>query len=223
MGRRALTAEEKANKASRERVRLRQYRSAPRPSNYAVHIDAHRLDSTNTPPSTLPGDPLPETESDEIDFTAYRHDLEHRDNVTLHPTDDQPASATPLATQPIVTTFDPVVIADDETILRPIDEQTYPPTVEDRDETEPISTVDAAGPTFLTQYDEERAARPGRPKIDPAVSPHERTRLRVQRHRDRRHLTRAQQLVQWFTDSHDLPPALEFSALTLRDGPAHSL
>lgn len=70
MGRRALTAEGKANKASRERVRLRQYRSAPRLSNRAVHIDAHRLDSTNTPPSTLSGDPLPETQSDEIDFTG---------------------------------------------------------------------------------------------------------------------------------------------------------
>ncbi|KAM6504737.1 hypothetical protein FSOLCH5_015233 [Fusarium solani] len=223
MGRRALTAEGKANKASRERVRLRQYRSAPRLSNRAVHIDAHRLDSTNTPPSTLSGDPLPETQSDEIDFTAYHHDLEHRDNVTLYPTDDQPASATPLATQPIVTTFDPVVIVDDETILRPIDEQTYPLTIEDQDETEPISAVDAAGPTFLTQYDEEQAARPGRPRIDPAVPPREQTRLRVQRHRDRQHLTRAQQLVQWFTDSHDLPPTLEFSALTLRDGPAPSL
>lgn len=65
MGRRALTAQQKADKAGRERVRLRQYRSAPRLSNRAVHIDAHRLNNTNTPPSTLP-----ETQSDEINFTG---------------------------------------------------------------------------------------------------------------------------------------------------------
>lgn len=70
MGRRALTAQEKANKASRERVRLRQYRSAPRLSDRAVHVDTHGLGSTNTPPSTLLGDPLPETQSDEIGFTG---------------------------------------------------------------------------------------------------------------------------------------------------------
>ncbi|EEU34826.1 uncharacterized protein NECHADRAFT_88406 [Fusarium vanettenii 77-13-4] len=223
MGRRALTAEEKAEKAGRERVRLRQYRSAPRLSNRVLHIDAHRLDSINTHPSTLPGDPIPETQSDETAFIGHHHDLEHRDNVTLQPTDDQPASATPLANQPIVTTLDPIVIVDNGTILRPIDEQTYPLTIEDQEETEPISAVDVAGPTFLIQYDEEQAARAGRPRIDPAVSPHERTRLRVQRHRDRQHLTRAQQLVQWSTDSHGLPPTLEFSALTLRNGPAPSL
>ncbi|KAF6512975.1 hypothetical protein HZS61_007233 [Fusarium oxysporum f. sp. conglutinans] len=61
-----------------------------------------------------------------------------------------------------------------------------------------------------------------RPQIDPAVSPRERTRVRVQRHRDQQHLTRAQQIVQWFADSQDPPPTLEFSALTLRDGPAPS-
>ncbi|RSL77584.1 hypothetical protein CEP52_017704, partial [Fusarium oligoseptatum] len=218
MGRRALTAQQKADKASRERVRLRQYRSAPRLSNRAVHIDAHRLNNTNTPPSTLPGHPLPETQSDEINFTAYHHDLEYRDNATLHPTDDQPAAATPLATQPIVTTFDPVVIADDEAILRPIDGQTYPLTIEDQDETEPISAVDAAGPTFLAQYDEEQAAaRPGRPRVDPAISPRARTRLRVQRHRDQQHLERVQRLVQEVAVIQELPPIVEFSALTLHD------
>lgn len=70
MGRRALTAQQKADKAGRERVRLRQYRTAPRLSNRAVHIDAHRLDSANAPQSTLPGDPFPETQSDEVDFTG---------------------------------------------------------------------------------------------------------------------------------------------------------
>ncbi|KAG6977850.1 hypothetical protein FocnCong_v021629 [Fusarium oxysporum f. sp. conglutinans] len=71
-------------------------------------------------------------------------------------------------------------------------------------------------------HDEGNSIRPGRPQIDPAVSPRERTRVRVQRHRDQQHLTRAQQIVQWFADSQDPPPTLEFSALTLRDGPAPS-
>ncbi|KAG7433668.1 hypothetical protein Forpi1262_v005517 [Fusarium oxysporum f. sp. raphani] len=72
-------------------------------------------------------------------------------------------------------------------------------------------------------YDEQQAtSKPGRPQINPAASPRERTRLRVQRYRDQQHLTRAQQIVHWFADSEELPPTLELSALTLRDGPAHS-
>lgn len=116
-----------------------------------------------------------------------------------------------------MTTFDPIVIVDDETILRPIDERRYPLTIEDQDETERISAVDAARPTFFTQYDDEQAARPGRPRVDPTISPRARTRLRVQRHRDQQHLERVQQLVQEVAVTQELPPIVEFSALTLHD------
>ncbi|KAI8404650.1 hypothetical protein FOFC_16145, partial [Fusarium oxysporum] len=89
---------------------------------------------------------------------------------------------------------------------------------------ETLPAVEAPESHAFPQYnhDEGNSIRPGRPQIDPAVSPRERTRVRVQRHRDQQHLTRAQQIVQWFADSQDPPPTLEFSALTLRDGPAPS-
>ncbi|KAF6515530.1 hypothetical protein HZS61_005436 [Fusarium oxysporum f. sp. conglutinans] len=89
---------------------------------------------------------------------------------------------------------------------------------------ETLPAVEAPESHAFPQYDhdEGNSIRPGRPQIDPAVSPRERTRVRVQRHRDQQHLTRAQQIVQWFADSQDPPPTLEFSALTLHDGPAPS-
>lgn len=55
-------------------------------------------------------------------------------------------------------------------------------------------------------------------KYSPAQRPSvERTRLRVQRHRDQQHLARAQQTVQNVAITQELPPTVEFSVLTLRD------
>lgn len=69
MGRRALTAEEKANKANRERERLRQYRSAPRQNDRTTsRVNALHplLHSTNTHASSTPlVESLPEIPSEE--------------------------------------------------------------------------------------------------------------------------------------------------------------
>ncbi|KAK7578286.1 hypothetical protein V3481_014141 [Fusarium oxysporum f. sp. vasinfectum] len=65
--------------------------------------------------------------------------------------------------------------------------------------------------------------RPGRPQKDPALSPHTQTRLRVQRHRDQQHLTKAQQTIQQFDITQDLPPTIKFSSLTLHNGPAPTI
>ncbi|KAG7402408.1 hypothetical protein Forpe1208_v001976 [Fusarium oxysporum f. sp. rapae] len=235
MGRRALSAQEKADRAVRERNRGRQRRL-----DAGQNGQTHRPDSDPNNTNDILGIP---TSSLSTEITTGRStvldliDEQRRTCVTPR------RSQTPPANQSIVTTHEPIVQVDG-TALRPdistlsIDEHTYPnppciaaqcPVITDPqdtaivgDEAELISTVEVSGATLSTKDEQQATSKPGRPQINPAASPRERTRLRVQRYRDQQHLTRAQQIVHWFADSEELPPTLELSALTLRDGPAHS-
>jgi hypothetical protein len=60
-------------------------------------------------------------------------------------------------------------------------------------------------------------AKPGRPRIHPTISPQNRTRLRIQRYRDRQHLASVQHIHPVAIETEELSPALEFSALSLCD------
>ncbi|KAI8676085.1 hypothetical protein NCS56_00495400 [Fusarium sp. Ph1] len=79
-----------------------------------------------------------------------------------------------------------------------------------QDEGEEISVIGIPNSGSFSS-NEQPGVRPGRPRLDPAISPRARTCLRIQRHRDQQHLARVQQIVQ------ELPPTVELSALTLRD------
>ncbi|KAH7459298.1 hypothetical protein FOMA001_g20079 [Fusarium oxysporum f. sp. matthiolae] len=228
MGRRALSAQERADKAARERDRSRRYRLAAhqkdsiRPDNSHPHAKSSDL-------SNLPGNPLTEIAREES--SVLPHNNEQRDGITLnHHVDDQPVSAT----------HDPIVQVD-ETTLQPdvstqsIDQHAYPnaiyitaqcprtanyqnaATVED--EAESISAAEASSLNFPIQAEQQAICRPGRPQKDPALSPRARTRLRVQRHRDQQHLTKAQQIVEQFDITQELPPTARFSSLALHDDP----
>ncbi|KAH7477861.1 hypothetical protein FOMA001_g10542 [Fusarium oxysporum f. sp. matthiolae] len=244
MGRRALSAQERADKAARERDRSRRYRLAAhqkdsiRPDNSHPHAKSSDL-------SNLPGNPLTEIAREES--SVLPHNNEQRDGITLnHHVDDQPVSGilrrsrTPPLIQSITTTHDPIVQVD-ETTLQPdvstqsIDQHAYPnaiyitaqcprtanyqnaATVED--EAESISAAEASSLNFPIQAEQQAICRPGRPQKDPALSPRARTRLRVQRHRDQQHLTKAQQIVEQFDITQELPPTAEFSSLALHDDP----
>lgn len=65
MGRRALTAKEKADKLERERERAKKRRSEARPNNQADNIQPNLDDSNNTRLITCSSDPLPETVAEE--------------------------------------------------------------------------------------------------------------------------------------------------------------
>lgn len=93
---------------------------------------------------------------------------------------------------------------------------TYRPSATGQDEREATSVVEILD-SDPSSSDEQPSVRPGRPRIDPAVSPRSLTRRRVQRHRDQQHLARAQQTVQNVAVTQELLPTVEFSALTLRD------
>ncbi|KAJ4127362.1 hypothetical protein NW765_017314 [Fusarium oxysporum] len=244
MGRRALSAQERADKAARERDRSRRYRLAAhqkdsiRPDNSHPHAKSSDL-------SNLPGNPLTEIAREESSILP--HNNEQRDGITLnHHVDDQPVSGilrrsrTPPLIQSITTTHDPIIQVD-ETTLQPdvstqsIDQHAYPnaiyitaqcprtanyqnaATVED--EAESISAAEASSLNFPIQAEQQAICRPGRPQKDPALSPRARTRLRVQRHRDQQHLTKAQQIVEQFDITQELPPTAEFSSLSLHDDP----
>ncbi|EXL39142.1 hypothetical protein FOCG_18236 [Fusarium oxysporum f. sp. radicis-lycopersici 26381] len=91
------------------------------------------------------------------------------------------------------------------------------------DEVESTSAVEALSLSLPIQDEQQVISRPGRPQKDPALSPRERTRLRVQRHRDQQHLTKAQQIVKQFNITQELPPTVEFSGLTLHNNRASSI
>ncbi|KAM5526443.1 hypothetical protein FOXYSP1_21160, partial [Fusarium oxysporum f. sp. phaseoli] len=88
---------------------------------------------------------------------------------------------------------------------------------------ESVLAVEASSLSHPIQNKQQVIPRPGRPQKDPALSPRERTRLRVQRHRDQQHLTKAQQIVEQFDITQELPPTVEFSGLTLHDDLASSV
>lgn len=115
---------------------------------------------------------------------------------------------------------------------RPIDKQTCPDSnhvaapcpaatnqsnAAGQDEGEEISAIGIPNSDSSSSNNEQPGLRPGRPRLDPDISPRGRTRLRVQRHRDQQHLARVQQIVHQAAVTQELPPTVEFSALTLRD------
>ncbi|KAG8664668.1 uncharacterized protein FPOAC1_013448 [Fusarium poae] len=208
MGRRKLSEQEKAERVIQERDRGRQRRLNAR-QNTETHNTDIRPHHTTTPTSNAPIEIISEDLLDSE--TILRTDTSPRPEAPLRSIDEQ-ASSLSSCLNPIR-----VSVACGATL-------TSGQIATGQDEVEEIlSAVEAPESRAFPQYDDEgNSIRPGRPQIDPAVSPRERTRARVQRRRDQQHLTRAQQIVQWFADSQDPPPTLEFSALTLRDGPAPS-
>ncbi|KAH6973299.1 hypothetical protein EDB80DRAFT_880107 [Ilyonectria destructans] len=251
MGRRALTAKEKADKLERERERAKKRRSEARPNNQADNIQPNLDDSNNTRLITCSSDPLPETVAEEdiiISSMPLLYNGDQRNHITLDPIDEQPLSITRrrsprIANRPISTVPEPTTVANETDLrpeasagpqasTRPIDKPTCPNPNHDvaaaysaatyrsnaagQDEREEISVVEIPD-SDPSSSDEQPSVRPGRPRIDPAISPRKRTRLRVQRHRDQQHLVRAQQIVQNVAVTQELPPTVEFSALTLRD------
>ncbi|RKK76848.1 hypothetical protein BFJ71_g16855 [Fusarium oxysporum] len=244
MGRRALSAQERADKAARERDRSRRYRLAAHQKD-SIHPDNSHPHAKSSDLSNLPGNPLTEIAREESSILP--HNNEQRDGITLnHHVDDQPVSGilrrsrTPPLIQSITTTHDPIIQVD-ETTLQPdvstqsIDQHAYPnaiyitakcprtanyqnaATVED--EAESISAAEASSLNFPIQAEQQAICRPGRRQKDPALSPRARTRLRVQRHRGQQHLTKAQQIVEQFDITQELPPTAEFSSLALHDDP----
>jgi hypothetical protein len=139
----------------------------------------------------------------------------------------------------ITTTHEPPTIQVDETTLQPdVSTQSigqyadshavciaaqYPGTATIEDEAESTSAAEPSSLYLPIQVERQAIYRPGRPQKDPALSPRARTRLRVQQHRDQQYLTKAQQIVQQFGITQELPPTVEFSGLTLHDGPALSI
>jgi hypothetical protein len=170
---------------------------------------------------------------------------EERENTTLHPTNNQTASAiprrsrTPPTNRSIVATHEPITRVDETALPSKSSTQligeydTHPSTicvtaqcsgaVDNRDttiiddEVESTSLVEVLSSNSPVLGEQQAISRPGRPQKDPPLSPRERTRLRVQRHRDQQHLTRAQQIIQQFDITQESPPTVELSALTLRD------
>ncbi|RKK74454.1 hypothetical protein BFJ71_g17273, partial [Fusarium oxysporum] len=249
MGRRALSAQERADKAARERDRSRRYRLAAR-QNDSTHPDNNSHPHTiSSDLSNLPGNPLTEIAQEES--SIFSHNNEQHNDITLHhDVGDQPASGvfrrsrTPPLVRSITTTHDPIIQVD-KTTLQPdastqsIGQHTHPNTIyitaqcpgtanyQDTatidNKVESVLAVEASSLSHPIQNKQQVIPRPGRPQKDPALSPRERTRLRVQRHRDQQHLTKAQQIVEQFDITQELPPTVEFSGLTLHDDLASSV
>ncbi|KAL3584405.1 hypothetical protein FPOAC2_14503 [Fusarium poae] len=213
MGRRKLSEHEKAERVIRERDRGRQRRLNAR-QNTKTHNTDIRPHHTTTPTTNAPIEIISE-DTEVLNLlnseTTLRTDTSPRPEAPLRSIDEQ-ASSLPCLNPIRVSVVCGATLPSGQIA-----------TGEDEVE-ETLPAVEAPESHAFPQYDhdEGNSIRPGRPQIDPAVSPRERTRVRVQRHRDQQHLTRAQQIVQWFADSQDPPPTLEFSALTLHDGPAPS-
>lgn len=87
-------------------------------------------------------------------------------------------------------------------------------TAEEEDAGETV-TVAGTAASHRSLLDRQPRARPGRPRVDPTISPQEQTRLRQQ-------LARVQPIVQQDEALQELPPIVEFSALAIRDGPVVS-
>ncbi|KAG7402402.1 hypothetical protein Forpe1208_v017241 [Fusarium oxysporum f. sp. rapae] len=213
MGRRKLSEQEKVERVIRERDRGRQRRLNAR-QNTKTHNTDIRPHHTTTPTTNAPIEIISE-DTEVLNLlaseTTLRTDTSPRPEAPLRSIDEQ-ASSLPCLNPIRVSVVCGATLTSGQIA-----------TGEDEVE-ETLPAVEAPESHAFPQYDhdEGNSIRPGRPQIDPAVSPRERTRVRVQRHRDQQHPTRAQQIVQWFADSQDPPPTLEFSALTLRDGPAPS-
>ncbi|KAJ3454045.1 hypothetical protein MRS44_018677 [Fusarium solani] len=225
MGRRALTSEGKADKLERERERARKRRLGARQNKQAHHIQPNLDDSHNTRLVTDSSDTLPET----ISYSPTDNG-DQSNPTTLDLVDEQPPPTTHrgsrslgIANRPASTIYEPAPVAS-ETDLRPeasagppapirlINKQTFPNP----------NHAAAAHPATTHQsraagQDEGKRSLPGRPRLDLAISPRARTRLRVQRYRDQQHLGRVQQLIQEVADTQELPPTVEFSDLALRD------
>ncbi|KAM5526480.1 hypothetical protein FOXYSP1_21139, partial [Fusarium oxysporum f. sp. phaseoli] len=239
----------KADKAARERDRSRRYRLAAR-QNDSTHPDNNSHPHTiSSDLSNLPGNPLTEIAQEES--SIFSHNNEQHNDITLHhDVGDQPASGvfrrsrTPPLVRSITTTHDPIIQVD-KTTLQPdastqsIGQHTHPNTIyitaqcpgtanyQDTatidNKVESVLAVEASSLSHPIQNKQQVIPRPGRPQKDPALSPRERTRLRVQRHRDQQHLTKAQQIVEQFDITQELPPTVEFSGLTLHDDLASSV
>ncbi|EWY79566.1 hypothetical protein FOYG_17312 [Fusarium oxysporum NRRL 32931] len=213
MGRRALSVQEKADKAARERDRSRRYRAAALQNGVTLSGDSHLPVITSSHPSNFPQNSLIETAREgssllsmhlfylkfNVGLTCFdlpAHGNEQQDIITLYQVVSYPVygalrrSRTPSPNRSITTTHELPTIQVEETILQANDVSPH------------------------------AICRPGRPKKDPALSPRAQTRLRVQRHRDQQHLTKAQQIVEQFDITQELPPTAEFSGLTLHDNPA---
>ncbi|KAJ3455205.1 hypothetical protein MRS44_013805 [Fusarium solani] len=147
-----------------------------------------------------------------------------------------------IANRPASTIYEPAPVASETDLrpeasagppapIRPINKQTFPnpnhaaaahsaTTHQSRaagqDEGEEVSVVGIPN-SESSSSNEQPGVRPGHPRLDLAISPRARTRLRVQRYRDQQHLERVQQLIQEAAVTQELPPTVEFSALALRD------
>ncbi|OBS15073.1 hypothetical protein FPOA_14088 [Fusarium poae] len=200
MGRRALSAQEKADKATRERDRLRQYRLAARQNENTQPDDIH-------PPNTvIPLLAFPSTFLTRIaqkENSASMNNGEERENTTLHQTNNQTASAiprrsrTPPTNRSIVATHEPITRVDETALPSKSSTQligeydTHPSTI--CVTAQYSGAVDNRDTTIIDDEVESislvQVLSSNSPVLGPPLSPRERTRLRVQRHRDQRHLT----------------------------------
>ncbi|KAH6869143.1 hypothetical protein B0T10DRAFT_594976 [Thelonectria olida] len=247
MGRCALSALEKADRAACERIRGRQRRMDARQNSQTNRSDPHPHNANSVPSAPTSGLPVRVT----IGINAVPDNGRECHALTLDLIDEQRStsaaprrrSQTPAANQSIVTMYEPIVQVDETGLppnisTRSIDERTYHDRIcvaaqhseatshQDAvivlNQAESITPAQASSLMSPTQDGQQALSRPGYPQKDPALSPPSLTRLRVQRYRDQQHLTRAQPIVQQFEDTQELPPTVEFSTLTLHVGPVSS-
>ncbi|WKT53615.1 hypothetical protein QSH57_004199 [Fusarium oxysporum f. sp. vasinfectum] len=193
MGRRALSAQETADKAARERDRSRRYRLAARQNDTSGTFRRSR-----TPPLvrsiTTTHNPIIQLDKTTLQPDASTQSIgQHAHPNTIYITAQYPGTAN------------------------------YQDTAAIDNKIESVLAVEASSLSHPIQNEQQVIPRPDHPQKDPALSPRERTRLRVQRHRDQQHLTKAQQIVEQFDVTQELPPTVEFSGLTLHDDPASSV
>ncbi|KAL3584930.1 hypothetical protein FPOAC2_14711 [Fusarium poae] len=252
MGRRALTTEQKAEKAARRRDRDREQRLVAsqnkQTQNAETDIPSQPVpDRTQADPGIPRGDGLQSSQSDLLSMSKQS---------PSHAT--RPRRRSPrLGGAPSLTTDKPVIPAD-EAVWRPDittqlrsqaqvnSEQIPADTIgvatpystntdyrnaaetdededEDKDEDEETSIAETPY-TGIPSQDEPIAAIPvSRPEADCILSPGSQIRNRVQRYRDRKHAARLQQIFQEATESQDLPFTDGFSALRLTDDTEPSL
>ncbi|KAF9766967.1 hypothetical protein IL306_000528 [Fusarium sp. DS 682] len=246
MGRRPLTAEQKAEKAARRRKREREQRLVARQAkqrqNAETHIPSQSL------PEIIPADPVVPSMSLHL---SIRNDGQPSSRTDPLPIDRQsPSHATRsrrrsprLASEPPLTIDESIILADgafhrpDTTArlrapVRPISEQIPADTIcvatpysantgyreaAETDEDEETSAAETPDSRVPLQSEQIAAIPVSHSEVDHIVSPRSQTRLRVQRCRDRQHAARLQQIFQEATESQDLPFTHEFSALSLRD------
>ncbi|QKD56865.2 uncharacterized protein FOBCDRAFT_203916 [Fusarium oxysporum Fo47] len=179
------SAQERASKAARERDRSRRYRSAARQNNDTLSGGSHPH-VISSHPSNFPENPLMETAREESSLLTLLRNINNNRSITT--THEPPTiQVDETALQPDVSTQSIGQYADSHAIC--IAAQ-YPGTTTHQDaatiedEAESTSATEPSSLYLPIQVERQAIYRPGRPQKDPALSPHARTRLRVQQYRD---------------------------------------